>query len=55
MKTIIDYITYTLQSIGTLCIPFKGGDCPECKLYNYCWLNSTVLAAEMMLKAGEYH
>ena len=55
MKTIVDYITYTLQSMGALCIPFKGGDCTDCKLYDYCRLNSMQIAADIMLQAGEYH
>lgn len=55
MKTITDYITYAMQSIAALCIPFKGGDCTDCKLYDYCRVNSTLLAVDMMIKAGEYH
>ena len=55
MKTIIDYIVCTLNTIAGLCIPFKGGDCTDCKYYDYCRVNSTLLAADIMLKAGEYH
>lgn len=55
MKTIIDYIEYALQSTTAMCILFRGADCTDCKHEDFCRVNSALIAADIMLKAGEYH
>lgn len=55
MKTIADYIEYALQSATANCILFKGADCTDCNFEDFCRVDSALIAADIMLKAGEYH
>ena len=52
MKTIVDYFEYALNTIGEYC---GGSDCIFCSHVMFCYVNVSLIAAEMMLRAGEYH